>query len=259
MFKGIKDYERFLESFNGYKKTPYDSSSLDVSIAFFKDWFAMHSATKKHSLDSQRDTRLALADVFQDIVAYYLNMFLPEGYHAFPEHTIQSKPKPRLQVDIVIKKDNKIIFLIELKTNLGYDRGSVAKTDNISELKVVKRRQQIADACQIDKKNVIFILASFGNVPKYFGEQFWITSKSPESGKPIDLDKRNKGEPFNFIYPLFNKYDPHYFYKSEYKDIDPYKQYDPYKKYNNQQLAKIAKDNICTPFEYILDLITNAK
>jgi len=184
-------------------------------------------------------------------------MFLPEGYHAFPEHTIQSKPK--LQVDIVIKKDNKIIFLIELKTNLGYDRGSVGKTDNISELKVVKRRQQIADACQIDKKNVIFILASFGNVNKYFREQFWITSGSPWSSRPIDLDKRNKLEPFNFIYPLFNKYDPHYFYKSEYKDIDPYKQYDPYKKYNNQQLAKIAKDNICTPFEYILDLITNAK
>ena len=246
MFKGIQLYENFLDSFSDYSKTAYDSSSLDVSINLFKDWFAMHSATWKHSLDSKRDTRLALADIFQDIVAHYLNKFLPDGYHAFPEHTIQNSPK--LQVDIVIKKDGRIIFLIELKTTLGYDRGSVVKTNDVTELKVYKRRQQIADACGIDKKNVIFILASFGNVSRLFAEQYWIKSNSSNNGSPVDVDKRSKDEPYSFIYPLFDGYDPRYM-----------KNMDPYKKYNNQELIVLAQKNLCTPFEHILDLICNAE
>ena len=113
MFDGIHHYKNFLDSFSNVKKKQYNSLKNDVSLKLYQDWFIMHYATWQHaSGEFKRDTRLALADVFQDLLCFYFNTFLPSPYISIPECTIQSKP--RLQVDIAIKKNNKIVFLIEV-------------------------------------------------------------------------------------------------------------------------------------------------
>jgi len=251
LFKGITHYKKFLDEFTNVEKQSYDSSKIDVSMALYKDWFEMHSATWEHAVKTGRDTRLALADVFQDLLVHYLDTFLPQEYNAIPEYTVQSKPK--LQVDIAVKKNNKICFLIEVKTTLGWDRGSIDSRMNegdASELKVVKRREQIAKATGIDKENVIYILSSFRNINKDFTEQFWIK----ESRSPIPLNERSQDEPFNFIYPMFNQYDPRYITNKKIKGFDA-KNSKHLKLYNADEVNILAFENICTPFEHILDLV----
>jgi hypothetical protein len=245
MFKGITHYKKFLNEFTNVEKQSYDSSKTDVTMALYKDWFEMHSATWEHAIKTGRDTRLALADIFQDLLVHFLDTFLPQEYNAIPEYTIQSKPK--LKVDIAVKKNNKICFLIEVKTTLGWDRGSIdnrMSKDDISELKVVKRREQIAKATGIDKENVIYIFSSFQNTTPYFREQFWIKESRSDLGRPIPLNERRQDEPFNFIYPMFNQYDPRYITKTKHLKL-----------YNDDEITNLAKENICTPFEYVLDLI----
>ena len=259
MFKGITHYKKFLDEFTNVEKQSYDSSKTDVTMALYKDWFEMHSATWEHAIKTGRDTRLALADVFQDLLVHYLDTFLPQEYNAIPEYTIQSKPK--LQVDIAVKKNNKICFLIEVKTTLGWDRGSIDSKMNegdVSELKVVKRREQIAKATGIDKENVIYILSSFLNVKKYFEEQFWIKESRSDVGLPIVLNERRQDEPFNFIYPMFNQYDPRYITQKKIKGFDA-KNSEHLKLYNDDEITNLAKENICTPFEQILDLIVKGQ
>ena len=92
MFKGITHYKKFLDEFTNVEKQSYDSSKTDVTMALYRDWFEMHSATWEHAIKTGRDTRLALADVFQDLLVHYLDTFLPQEYNAIPEYTIQSKP-----------------------------------------------------------------------------------------------------------------------------------------------------------------------
>lgn len=255
MFKGITHYKKFLDEFTNVEKQNYDSSKTDVTVALYKDWFEMHLATWEHAIKTERDTRLALADVFQDLLVHYLDTFLPHEYNAIPEFTVQSKPK--LQVDIAVKKNNKICFLIEVKTTLGWDRGSIDSKMNegdVSELKVVQRREQIAKATGINKENVIFILSSFVNVNKYFREQFWIKESRSDIGLPIALKERRKDEPFNFIYPMFNQYDPRYITNKKIKGFDA-KNSKHLKLYNADEVNILAFENICTPFEHILDLV----
>ena len=259
MFKGITHYKKFLDEFTNVEKQSYDSSKIDVSMALYKDWFEMHSATWEHAVKTGRDTRLALADVFQDLLVHYLDTFLPQEYNAIPEYTVQSKPK--LQVDIAVKKNNKICFLIEVKTTLGWDRGSIDSRMNegdVSKLKVVQRREQIAKATGIDKENVIFILSSFQNVNKYFMDQFWIKESRSDVGLPILLNERRQDEPFNFIYPMFNQYDPRYITQKKIKGFDA-KNSEHLKLYNDDEITNLAKENICTPFEQILDLIVKGQ
>ena len=255
MFKGITHYKKFLDEFTNVEKQSYDSSKTDVTMALYKDWFEMHSSTWEHALKTERDTRLTLADIFQDLLVHYLDVFLPDEYNAIPEYTIQLKPK--LQVDIVVKKNNKICFLIEVKTTLGWDRASIKKaiiSGNTEEIKVVKRREKIAKAAGIDKENVIYILSSFQNVNKEFREKFWKNENKSNIGFPINIAERNKDEPINFVYPLFNQYDPRYITSKKVTNFDP-KNRKHLKLYNGDELNNLAFENICTPFEHILDLI----
>ena len=89
---------------------------------------------------------------------------------------------------------------------------------------------------------------------KYFREQFWIKESRSDVGLPIVLNERRQDEPFNFIYPMFNQYDPRYITQKKIKGFDA-KNSEHLKLYNDDEITNLAFENICTPFEHILDLV----
>lgn len=239
IFKGSKHYASLLDSFTCEHKLNVDLGGTAISEAIFFHICKMKYAGWIHRINFKRYRKHPISDFFQDIIAFYLKAALPNDYSI----ELEDK-KGKTQPDIAIKLGNKYTFIIEVKTNIGWDRPDM-KLGNPYK-KIGARVDELSTNFVVPKENIIYIFEEHSNVSKAFSDNFWDKAKQKaKKERPTDF-------PFSKIYPLFNATDP-YYWKYE-KGFDKTKEY---KEISDAEISKQAKLNIVTPLEEVIRLIIN--
>ena len=190
----------------------------------------------KHRILYKRNVKVDISDVFQDIIAYYIKAVLPKKYEVLLEEKI-GKTRP----DILIKKDGKNYFAVEIKTTVGW--GGRIDIRNEETFKPYRNRvDSISNDFNILKENIIYIFAGLSNNGIGFSEQFW--DKNTRKSRPTQF-------PYSIIFPLFDQYDPYYWDWSS-SNIIRDKQY---ALIDDNKIREIARENIISPFEEIMKII----
>jgi hypothetical protein len=234
IFNGSELYTLLLDSFSTNDKLTVDFNSNEISKAIFFHTCKMKYAGWKMRVDFKRKKRHSLSDYFQDIIAFYIKASLPETYDVELESKLGET-----QTDIAIKFNGIYIFIIEIKTNIGWDRQG-------PELSFSSRIDKLSQNFSVPKQNIIYVFEDHGNVSKTFSEKYWNKKDCIPVIPPTEY-------PFSQIKPLFNLNDP-YYWKYE-KGFDKGLKY---KKLEDDEIIKIAETNIVTKFEDIIFQIIKA-
>ncbi len=234
IFEASKHYSNFLASFSSNSKLSVQSynKTTIISEAIYFHICKMEYAGWRHRVDFKRGHKHPISDIFQDTIAFYLKAALPSDYSI----EIEAK-KGKTQTDIAVKWDNKYIFLIEVKTSIGWDRTGPAK-------KMDARIKELSINFNVPPENIIYIFEVHSNVSKDFSEKFWDKKQQKAKQRPTDL-------PYSKIFPLFNATDPYYW-----KYEKGFNRKENYKEISDDEIRKRAKCNIVTPIEEILNQIT---
>lgn len=237
IFEASKHYSALLDSFSRSEKLDVDLNSTVISEAIYFHICKMKYAGWRHRVNFKRHRKHSISEFFQDIIAFYLKAALPSDY------TIELETKiAKTQPDIAIKRGTKYVFLIEIKTNIGWDRPDTTAIDPYKKFE--DRIIELSTSFDVPKENIIYVFEEQSNVSKEFSGRFW--DKKQQKSKP-----RPKDFPFSIIFPLFNATDP-YYWKHE-KGFDRTKDY---KDISDKEILSQAKCNIVTPIEDILRRIT---
>ena len=232
----VSDYYcQMLSSFSEYEKKEFNKEKRAISEAIYYHLCTMKFAGWKHRVRFNRYKKHTIAEIFQDLIAYYLNVYLPDDYSVILE-----KKKKKTQPDILIKKGKNYHFAIELKTNIGWSRPEEDFSESIQS-----RIDSLAQNFSISSDKIIYIYEEHSNVTQKFSNLYWDKDKSRATERPEDF-------PFNVIYPLFNQTDPYYWY-SDNKGIKKQNEFN--ENVTPELILERAKVNIVTPFEDILSLV----
>jgi len=247
--KIYENYGKFLDSFivkPEHKDNIDNYKEKEISREIYRQLFKIHYFAHKYSNKLNRSKNHSLADIFQDIIAYYLKIFLDDEYEILLEKyalnsSQEEKKKKAFRPDILIKKDDKPYFIIEIKTNLGWERNSI-KNDTFKNR--IKNMSSIFD---IKEDNIIYILESPGNVNNDFLNIYYNKEKKEaQENHPTDI-------PYKNIYPLFFNPNPYYmtddFERSKIFLTD----------ITDEEIEKVTNENIITPFESIIKMINKGK
>lgn len=240
ILKASSYYSDMLDSFSSDDKL--NDVNLDdtaITEAIFFHICKMKSAGWRHRINFKRSRKHSIADLFKDIIAFYLKATLPDTY------TIELEKKVRdTQPDIAIKRDNTYIFLIEVKTNIGWDRPDI--TANNPYKKFSNRVTKLSNNFKVPTENIIYVFEEHSNVSKDFSEKFWDNKLQMPKARPT-------GFPFSKIFPLFNATDPYYW-----KHEKNFKRRGQYVEISDEEIQEQAKRHIVTPFEEVLRKIRAA-
>jgi len=227
-----ENYGVFLDSYLNIKKENIENyTDRKISIEIYYQVFKIHYYAGRYSKRFNRGVKHSTADVFQDIIAYYLKVFLNSDYDVVLE-TAKGKCRP----DILIKKNGKNHFVIEIKTSIGWNRKSIVDGT------IKNRIKKLSEVFDVNKNKIIFIFETHGNVNKEFSERYWDKIEAKPNKRPVVF-------PYNQIYPLFNSSDPYYML-NEFDRNDLYE-----RTIGDKKIAELAKKNIVTGFEKIIKLI----
>jgi len=263
-----KNYGLF---FNAMAKGDKDNISnyedKEISKEIYYQMMQIRFYAGKYSIDVNRNSNHSLGIIFQDLIAYYLRIFLPEEYEVFIEKSIKGNGKT-LWPDILITKKDVNHFIIEAKTNAGWVRDEL-KAKEGEKTGLEKRIEELEEQTRIDKDHIIYIFESPLNVKKDFLEQYYdINGKKGEKAKHHPTDR-----PFCYIYPLFYSADLYYLdgflkkngFSEEERDENKKKKdfyaEDSITKKNyfdsleKEYFDELFKDNIIYPFETIIKMI----
>ena len=105
----------------------------------------MKHAGWRMRVEFKRQKRHSLSDFFQDIVAFYLRASLPKTFEVELETKIADT-----QPDIAIKYKGLYIFVIEIKTNIGWDRRGPKETFPL-------RIGRLSENFDVPNENIIYI------------------------------------------------------------------------------------------------------
>jgi len=227
-----KNYGLFFDSFIDIEKdniSNYEDGKISTEI--YCQLFKIHYFAGKYSAENNRGINHSLDSIFQDIIAYYLKVFLDKEYEVILE-----KKEGKYRPDILITKNNKNHFIIEIKTNIGWNRKAI--TDGTFE----ERIKNMSSTFNVKENNVIFIFESHGNVSKTFSEMYWEKKESKPRERP-------KNSPYNKIFPLFNNTDPYYM-NNEFNRNELY-----LNPVEDKKTEILSTKNIVTKFEDIIKLI----
>jgi hypothetical protein len=233
ILQASKHYSDLLDSFTNNSKLNIQSykDTTVISEAIFFHLCKMKYAGWRHRVNFKRHRKHSISDFFQDTIAFYLKAALPSDYG------IEIEPKKgKTQPDIAVKWGNKYIFLIEVKTNIGWDRTGLQKMG--------ERITDLSTNFDVPRKNIIYIFEEHSNVDKDFSDKFWDKEQQKAKQRPTDF-------PYSIIFPLFNATDPYYW-----KHEKGLKKTEQYRKISDDEIQKQAKCNIVTPIEEILKQIT---
>lgn len=236
--KLTEHYVNFIEALTDCKKTDFDLTENEISESIFKHIFKVKLAQWKLRINFKREKKTAISDLFQDIIAYYLKIYLSDDYEIILE-----QKKGKFRPDILIRYKENNLFIIEIKTDLGFARSSV-------ENEIPKRIENLSKKFNLSKDNIVYILISPFNVNKNFLEKYWDKVKQEAQEMPKEF-------PYNKIRPLLANDDPFYFRKKHKKEkIEPK---DKYRNYNDKEINDLAEKSIIIPLERtIKDIITAA-
>ena len=240
-------YEKMLEAFSGKDDlVDFDINGNEISKAIYYQMCSMKFAGYKHRVNFNRAKKHTMAELFQDIIAFYLSKCLDSNaYEIFLEQkesfTVDSKKK-YIYPDILIKKNGENFFVIEVKTTIGWSRTNLPEN-------IQNRIDLISSSFNIPKENILYIFEEVTNNGKDFEQQFW------------DSDTRSSRErsakfPYSIIYPLFVETDPYYWKLQYEKYID---EEDLLTNLSKDYIMNKSEACIVTRFESIIDVINNAK
>lgn len=232
-FKGSQIYNNLLDSFIINEKIHIEDDRNFVSEAIYFHLCKFKYAGWRHRINFNRKKKHSISDFFQDIVAFYLRACLPDEYSLVLE-----EKKGKLQPDIVVKMNKDCVFVIELKTNLGYERPD--KNDKKPFQKFTERICNISKAFEIPKENIIYVFEEHSNVSKDFSSIYWDDRNNQAKRRPSEF-------PYSYIYPLFNQTDPYYW-----KHDEKFNRTEQYIELTDSDILDKAAENIVTPFEDII-------
>jgi len=235
--------EKYGEFFNSFVKQENDNLGNynygDISKEMYHQIYKIHYYAGKYSDKNNRAVNHSCSGIFQDLIAYYLKVFLDDKYNVFLEYK-----EDKLQPDILIKKNNKYHFIIEVKTNIGWARNAVKDGTFKNRLKGLSK------VFKIKQENIIFIFESPGNVSKEFLELYWDNESKQQ--------KRPKKRIYRQIYPLFNFTDPNYMDTVKEFNLNKEEIYNDKNNnvvVNDKKIEELATKSIVTNFEDIIKLI----
>ncbi|MGB0885092.1 MAG: histidine--tRNA ligase [Chitinophagales bacterium] len=223
-------FDKFKESFNNIEETKFNLEQLEISKAIYKHVFKIKSSLWKFGEKFNRLKRSSMSDVFQDLIALYLKLELGNDYKIVLEEKIG-----KLQPDILVKHKNKNLFILEIKTTIGWDRNSL-------DGGIQNRIFDLSKTFNIPKDNIVYIFQSPTNVNKAFAEKYWDSKNRKAKKLPTEF-------PYNKIRPLLHAEDP--FYWKENKNIE-------YHNYSNEYIENLSHYNIVIPLELTISEIKKA-
>ncbi len=242
IFEASKHYSALLDSFSRNEKLDVDLNSTVISEAIYFHICKMKYAGWRHRVNFKRHRKHSFSEFFQDIIAFYLKAALPSDF------TIELEPKEgpkkgKTQPDIAIKRGNKYVFLIEIKTTIGWDRPDPKANDPYEKNR--ERITKLSTNFDVSPENIIYIFEEHSNVNEEFEDKFWDRELQKPKPRLIDF-------PFCKIFPLFNKKttDPYYW-----EHRKGFKKTREYIDISDKEILNRAKHNIVTPFEEILSRI----
>lgn len=234
---------------------PADLERRDLSYALFFQLCKIKYAAWRYRVNFNRGRRHGLAEVFQDLVAFYLRAALPPKYEVRLEESrkLEKHGKPVLiQPDICVKIDGVTQFVIEIKTTIGWKRPDFQASEEIAYKQMQQRIDDVAAAFAISNDRVIFLFEEPTNVSaKFFLPKFWDKNTS------APVDRPGKGI-LTQIYPLYMDTDPYYWrWTSQIpKGRNRRNWYVP--DLPDDLILEKATQSIVTPFELVVELIQSS-
>lgn len=229
--KDISDYfDQFLKSFYDIEKTKFNFIELEVSKSIYRHIFKIKSSLWKFGEEFNRKKRISISEIFQDLIALYLKLSLDEGYEIILEEKIN-----HLQPDILVKYKGQNLFLIEVKTTLGWKRESL-------DGEIEKRISALSETFHVSKENVIYVFQSPWNVGKEFAKKYWDFEKGRAKNPPTEF-------PYNQIRPLLFADDPYYWSANKDKK---------HHEYSEMEIQSFAEKRIVVPLETTIEQIKKA-
>jgi hypothetical protein len=242
VFKGSNYYSEFLDSFSitPPPKLDVDFNGTAISEAIFFHLCKMKYAGWRHRVNFNRHRKHSLSDLFQDIVAFYMRATLPDSFGVHLEMKVG-----KVQPDIVVLWRNSPIFIVELKTNIGWDRPDMGSMHPYKKME--ERIELLSTNFSVKKENIVYIFEDHGNVSKNFSQIFWDEKRKVPTPRPSEF-------PLSAVFPLFDGTDP-YYWKHEglisknthYIDI------------TDKEIRDRAAKSIVSPIEKILEKVIKAK
>jgi len=221
-------YCEFTKGFHYPEPLNFDPNAQAISEFIFYHVFRIKDSLWKQMGPFERFKRIPTSDLLQDIIAYYLKAVLPQD-----EFKVLLEVKVgKFQPDILIQYNGKNLFILEIKTTIGWDRGSLNGA-------IQSRINDLSETFNIASENVIFIFQSPWNVSKAFCELYW-----KDNTRVLNAELQF---PYNRIRPLFNGEDPFY-----YKDRNIAQVFD------QEEIFRIAKRNVVVPIEMTINEILKA-
>ncbi len=211
-----------------------DLTNNDISKAIITHIIRIKLAQWKYKVMFNRKKSMAISDLFQDIVALYLGLSLGMDFDVLIEEKIG-----QIQPDILVKFKGKNLFILEIKTTIGWER-------EMLKGKMQQRMEELANAANIPKDNIVYIFMSPWNVNKEFASNYWDSIADKPKQLPKDF-------PYNKIRPLMTREDP--FYWNNIGNIDRQKEY---KEFSDKEIEDFALKSIVIPFEITINEIKKA-
>ncbi|MFC0878796.1 hypothetical protein ACE01N_19530 [Saccharicrinis sp. FJH2] len=225
-------YSDFIDSFLYVDNIDdLDLSKREISKSIYKHIFKIKAAQWKYKVMFKRRKNMAISDLFQDIVALYISLALGSDYEVVVEEKIG-----KIQPDILIKYKNHNIFIIEIKTTIGWERGMYKNGE------MEKRISSLAEAANISQENIVYLFMSPWNVNKRFANVYW----DSQTNQPKDLPK---DFPYNKIRPLLSGEDP--FYWKQHKEFRD----ERYLEFSDSEIDRFSETGIVIPIEITINEI----
>ena len=211
----VNNFSKFLNSLSDTRKKV---NLGNISFKIYYEMFRIREAQWKYKGDFERRRDHSTSEIFQDLIAHYLKRALPSNFNVILE-----EKSGKLMPDILIRKDNKNWSIIEIKTNIGWDR------DLIKEGNHKVRLKQLNNEFKVPLKRVFYIFETIGNVGKDFERKV--------------LNNEYRGD----IFPLC-KVLPSPYYIKEVRE---------YRKFSDKEIKNLYSENKITDFKEIINTVIN--
>jgi len=246
-------YSNMYGCLSGQAGLTVDLKSQDVSRALFLHLCKIKYAAWKHKVLFKRGQRHSLAEVFQDLFAFYLRASLPNNYEISleePRVLFRNGKKLTIKPDICIKLNGRVECVIEAKTTIGWARPDYKLPEHQIYQKMQDRIDDVAASFEIDPCRVLFVLEEPTNVSRKFISEFWDIKNSVPTRRPVSGT-------LSHIYPLYVGTDP--FYWKWRKKLPEGRQTSDWfiSELSDAEILEKSATSIVTPFEYLLQFILN--
>ena len=227
-----------------------DLRERDLSHALYVQLCQIKLAAWRHKVDFKRARRHSLADIFQDLVAYYFRAALPPQFDVRLE---EAKKIPKggknvtLQPDICIRLNGRLEFIVEVKTTIGWARPDYKSGSADPYAAMADRIHELATSFDLPEERILYIFEEPTNVhSKLFLPRFWDAAQAIPAPRPTE-------GVLSHIYPLYMTTDP--FYWDDLAIPHGRAKENWFPELPDELILARAKRSVVTPFEDILALI----